>query len=162
MEKAEKEDVLTIYEVSYLFLPFGASGDVLAKAEDLKKTISSLEGQMISFEEPVLIDLAYPMVKVTNSSRQKADSGYFGWVKFELSQNKIADLKKALDSNDLILRYLIIKTVRENTMLEGKMKLRKEEKNVPEEIKEEVKPAENVPVSIPEDIDKTIDDLVIV
>ncbi len=167
--KAPKDDSITIYEVSFIFLPTIAEADVVSKVENLRQTISKAGGTIISHEDPVLIDLAYRMTKVTPNSRHKADSGYFGWVKFEISRDNVEAIKKiqkSLDDNEEILRSLIIKTVRENTLINGKMKLQKEEKTKKtystEEIDESVDLGEELPKEASsEDMDKSIDELVI-
>ncbi len=162
MEKDNKEKGVdtTVYEMSYLLLPSLASEQVPAKATELKDMVTSAGGAVISFEEPILIDLAYPMLKVTLTSRQKVDSGYFGWIKFEIGSENVEIIKKNLDTNADVVRYLIVKTVRENTLLGGKMNIQKEERMKKEEdalveVSEEVKDT-----SI-EEMDKSIDDLVI-
>lgn len=159
----EKGDTLTIYEVSYLLLPSLAIEQVPAKVTVLKKLLTSVGGQVISDENPILIDLAYPMTKVVQTVRHKCTMGYFGWVKFEVDKEGIEAIKKGLDMDNEILRYLIIKTVRENTLLNGKMKLKFEEsKKAVDGYESEVV---EVPVvekeATPEEIDKSIDDLVI-
>ena len=160
----KKDDTLTVYEVSYLLLPSLATEQVPSNAALLKEMLTSAGGAIISDENPILIDLAYPMVKVVQTLRHKATSGYFGWIKFEIASEGIEAVKKSLDGNDKILRYLIIKTVRENTLLEGKMKLRKEDS-----VKRQAEGADEVSLEIspeketaPEELDKSIDDLVIV
>ncbi|HBD25171.1 MAG TPA: hypothetical protein DCZ96_04030 [Candidatus Zambryskibacteria bacterium] len=160
----EKGDNLTIYEVSYLLLPSLALEQVPAKVTALKKTLTSVGGQVISDENPILIDLAYPMTKVVGTIRHKCTMGYFGWVKFETTKEGIEAIKKSLDMDNEILRYLIIKTVRENTLLSGKMKLKSEDDSKRQTDGYESETVE-VPVvekeATPEEIDKSIDDLVI-
>lgn len=157
-----KGDMGTVYEVSYLLLPSLAEEQVPAKATALQDVLTSAGGAIISDENPILIDLAYSMTKVVGTTRHKVNSGYFGWVKFEMPKTEgvagIEAVKKSLDANPEITRYLIIKTVRENTLLEGKMKLRKEEKRRDEEL-ENVSP--ELVKADSEEIDKSIDDLVI-
>jgi hypothetical protein len=72
-------------------------------------------------------------------------------------------VKKSFDANSDVLRYLIIKTVRENTLLNGKMKLRKEENRTASEpdTLTDVSEGEAKEVA-PEELDKSIDELVIV
>jgi ribosomal protein S6 len=157
----EKGDMAVVYEVSYLLLPSLAQEQVPAKADAIQNIVTSAGGAVISGENPVLIDLAYPMVKVISTVRHKVVSGYFGWLKFELSAEGIEKVKKALDANDDVVRYLIIRTVRENTLLTGKMKLQKEERVRREEDGASPDaPAEKAEVN-PEEVDKSIDDLVI-
>ncbi len=154
----EREDMVPVYEVSYLLLPSLAHEQVPAKATALKEMLTSAGGEVLSDEDPVLIDLAYPMTKVVQTTRHKVNTGYFGWIKFELSSTGIEAVKKSLDANNEILRYLIIKTVKENTLLNGKMKLAKEESVREEDV--EVS-AEESKSTAPEEVDKSIDDLVI-
>ena len=158
----EKGDMLTVYEVSYLLLPSLAVEQVPREMESIKESIISRGGVVLSGETPVLIDLAYPMTKVVQTVRHKVSTGYFGWIKFELSAEGIEVVKKNLDAENDVLRYLIIKTVRENTLLNGKMKLQKEERarREGEENAEEVVPEAVKEVS-PEELDKSIDDLVV-
>jgi len=122
------EGSLTVYEASYLLLPTMSEEQVPQKVAGIKEALVSVGAEVISSEDPVLIDLAYSMVKVMQTSRAKADEGYFGWVKFEVSGDKIDSIKKFFDNNADVLRYLIIKTVKENTLLNGKMKLKSEDK----------------------------------
>lgn len=149
-----KEGNLTVYEASYLLLPTMSEEQVPQKVASIKEALVSFGSEVISSEDPVLIDLAYSMVKVMQTSRAKADEGYFGWVKFEVSTDKIDSIKKFFDNNADVLRYLIIKTVKENTLLNGKMKLKSEDKakkfdevldeNVEEVVVEEDKVVEEV------------------
>ncbi len=168
-EKQGKNDEVLVYEVSYILLPHINSGDVPAKADSLKNEIISLGGEIISGENPVLIELSYPMVKTVGATRNKVTSGYFGWLKFELKRGEeagILKVKKMLDGNSDIVRFLLINTVRENTLLNGKMVLvneEKEKKSPDEEVPYEGESTEVVEEkSTTEDIDKSIDDLVIV
>jgi ribosomal protein S6 len=158
------DDTSTVYEVSYLLLPSLALEQVPAKVAALKAYLTSAGGQMISDENPILIDLAYPMTKVVQTSRHKCTMGYFGWAKFETTKEGIEAVKKSFDMDNEILRYLIIRTVRENTLLSGKMKLKSEDSSkrfggsLETEVVEPVAEKE----ATPEEIDKSIDDLVIV
>ena len=158
----EKGDTLAVYEASYLLLPSLAVEQVPAKVASLKKMLTSVGGQVISDENPILIDLAYPMTKVVGTLRHKCTKGYFGWVKFETTKEGIEAVKKGLDMDNEILRHIIIRTVRENTLLSGKMKLKSEDKKLGEGYETEViEPVVPEKESTPEEIDKSIDDLVI-
>ena len=152
----EKES--TVYEISLLFLPTLSQEEALARAEHIRSDIAKRGGQVISHEDPISIPLAYKMVKVIGTSHQKFDKGYFAWIKFEMSPETLSDLKKHLDEDGSVLRYLIIKTVRENTLLHGHMMFRKEEKAAKEPTDEAATESKDESL---EDLDKSIDDLVI-
>ena len=159
----EKVDGMNVYELSYILLPSLAESEVPARVSSFKDMVTLAGGTVISFEEPILIDLAYSMTKITPVSRTKVSSGYFGWIKFELLSEEIEKLKNKLDVNAEVVRYLLVKTVRENTLLNGKMKFQKEERKkeeeLPEEVVVDVAPVEALP-AVADDIDKSIDDLV--
>src|SRR6185369_9681644 len=93
MEKEKKTngtvDTMTVYEVSYLLLPSLAIEQVPAKAASVQDMLTSVGGMVLAHEEPTLIDLAYPMTKVIQTSRHKVTAGYFGWVKFEITKDGI-------------------------------------------------------------------------
>lgn len=117
-----------VYEASYLLLPTLSQEQVPGKVAGIKEALVSFGATLISDEDPVLIDLAYQMEKVVQTNRHKANEGYFGWVKFELEKSSINLVKKFLDESPDVLRHLIIKTVKENTLLNGKMKLKSEDR----------------------------------
>lgn len=118
-----------VYEVSYILLPTIGEDGLTKRVGDIKSKATSLGANLVSGEDGVMIDLAYPMTKVSPSTRVKVKEGYFGWLKFELNSDLISEFKKYLDNQDDVVRYLIIKTVKENTLLNGKMKLKTEDKS---------------------------------
>lgn len=165
MESGENQEKGSVYEVSYLLLPSISAEQIDTKVATLKGLIQKIGAEFISDENPVLIDLAYPMTKVVATVSHKCDSGYFGWAKFEAEAGKLTDLKKSLDNNGDVLRYLIIKTVRENTLLNGKMKFKSEEraqKYEDEVVADAVDVPEIVKETSAEELDKSIDELVVV
>ncbi len=83
---------------------------------NLKELLLSLGGKMISDEMPVIIPLAYTMQKTVQNVRNKYNTAYFGWMKFYMDANIAPDLKKKLDLDANIIRFLILKTVKENTI----------------------------------------------
>lgn len=154
---ANKTDTSKIYELGYILVSSLPDEKIAEEVESIKTLLAKNGAEVVSSEDPILIDLAYPMVKVVSAQRQKYSRGYFGWVKFEGEPEALSEIKKALDLSTTVLRYMIVKTIRENTLLNGKMVLRKEEREemAPEEVGDEVL-AESAEV-----LDKSIDDLVI-
>ena len=110
--KADKR----VYELGYLLVSTLSPEEMPVASGELKELISSFEGDHISEDMPKLINLAYPMVKVVSNVRSKFDTGYFGWFKFFMSPEKVLELKKKVDLHPNIIRFLILKTVQENTL----------------------------------------------
>ena len=105
-----------VYELGYLLVPSLSEEDTPVTFGNLKELISSLGGMVISDEIPKMLNLAYPMVKVIDNLRNKFKTAYFGWIKFTMDSEKILELKKRLDLDSNFLRFLILKTVKENTI----------------------------------------------
>jgi ribosomal protein S6 len=125
----------------------------------LKELAVSFGGEVISDDMPKMINLAYSMQKVTSNVRRKFNTAYFGWIKFTMEASQILELKKRLDLDPTIIRFLILKTVKENTIaakrfVRGEIYTRKPKSKTPEN--ESVAPINK------EEIDKEIDALVAV
>ncbi len=150
-----------VYEVGYLLVPTLGEENVPAIYGNLKELVSSFGGEMISDEMPKMIDLAYTMEKVTANVRSKFNTAYFGWVKFYIDSQKVLELKKklALDAN--IIRFLIVKTVKENTIAAKRFVHRDTFKKRTPVMKEGAENEEVVPIN-KEEIDKEIDAMVAV
>ncbi len=105
-----------IYEVGYLILPTIGEEGVAPEVSKLKETLTSVEAKVIADEYPVLISLQYEMVKRIDTKNVRFNQGFFGWIKFEAEGKDIEAIKKQMDLNKAILRYIIVSTVRENTI----------------------------------------------
>src|SRR3989338_3185716 len=105
-----------VYELGYLLVPTITQDDLPVTYGNIKEVISSLEGVIISDEMPKMIPLAYSMSKVISNVRTKFNTAYFGWTKFTMEASKVLELKKKLDLDPNFIRFLLLKTVKENTI----------------------------------------------
>lgn len=160
-EDREMEGELRVYEVSYLLLPFITEEDAPKEAGRVKEHVSLSGGTVFSEEEPKLIKLAYPMSKIIANKNTNFDNAYFGWAKFEGEPESIAKIKKALENNENVLRFLILKTTKDSIATRKPFPFAVKPKPISTPVaKEEVK--SEVPQEInEEELDKTIEDLVI-
>jgi len=154
----KEDEVARIYEVGYLLVPTFEEINLPVAYGNLKELIVSFGGTIISDEMPKMILLAYAMVKVVANVRNKFSTAYFGWAKFTMKMDSVLELKKKLDLDPNIIRFLILKTVKENTIaakrfVRGDMRGRRPrvEKNENDEIA--------TPIN-KEEIDKEIDAMV--
>lgn len=105
-----------VYEISFIFDNKLDEGAALEKGNAIKQSIATLGGSFISEEAPYMRELAYEMTRVQKNVNVRFNEGYFGWIKFELAGDKIKDLEKGLKLDEEIIRYMVVKTVRENTV----------------------------------------------
>ncbi|MBI2630686.1 30S ribosomal protein S6 [Candidatus Nomurabacteria bacterium] len=155
----EKDANSRVYELAYLLVPTLSEEDVPVSYGNLKEMVSSFGGAVISNEMPKMIPLAYSMAKVISNLRNKFNTAYFGWIKFMMDSDKVLELKKKLDLDITVIRFLILKTVKENTIA-AKRFVRPDMHRKPKFAKEGTdEPA--VPIN-KEEIDKEIDAMVAV
>lgn len=105
-----------VYEVSFIFDNKLDESAALEKANVLKQSIAALGGSFISEEAPYMRELAYEMTRVVNNVNVRWNEGFFGWIKFELDGEKVKEFEKALKLDEQVIRYIVVKTVRDNTV----------------------------------------------
>jgi len=133
----------TVFEVGYHILPTLSDELVASEIAEIKALIEEKGGKVIGEGEPELIDLEYEMTKVLNNTRERFQTAYFGWVKFELVEGAVT-IKEELDQRLNVLRYLLIKTIREDIAAPTSVPLHEvkiDENKVIETPKKEEKPS---------------------
>lgn len=151
-----------IYEIGYLILPTVAEEKLAPEVSKLKEILEEVKAEVISDEYPVLISLEYEMTKRIDTKNMRFSQGYFGWVKFEAQPEDIETVKKQFDLNKVILRHIIISTVRENTINSKKplvSNLVSRSSRTPKVVVEDALPIDEEAVD--EQIDKLVEDVVV-
>lgn len=97
------------YEFAYHVLPTVAEGEVAGVIESLKAHITKAGGAFTIEESPQRIDLAYEIVKPVDGKNRKFASAYFGWVRFTLNPDAVAELTEELEGMPELLRSITIK-----------------------------------------------------
>lgn len=157
-----------VYEIGYLLVPQIKEEDLDAEIDAVRKKVTDQGGLPISEGRAELMELAYPMQKVINNEQQTYTKGYFGWIKFDVSPEKVSAIKDSLDATTKLIRFILVSTVRENTLIGNKLvgKLGRDgddkksptAESVPAPRKVEEKSDEPIDE---EELDKQIDDLVV-
>ena len=155
----EKENEGRIYEVGYLLVPTISEEELPVTYGNLKELVVSLGGDIISDDMLRMIDLAYPMYKTLQNVITKFDNAYFGWVKFSMEPEKVLELKKKLDLDLNIIRFLTMKTVKENTIAAKRFVNRDAIRRKVPMMKKDGEAEEVVPIN-KEEVDKEIDAMV--
>lgn len=106
----ENKDIeLTTYEVGYILIPTLSDEAALEEAGKIVNLVEEAGGSLFKQKNPEMMDLAYDMKKEIERKRHTFNKAHFGSIIFDLASDKIADIKKALDESDTVLRFLIIK-----------------------------------------------------
>lgn len=157
MTKESSKDNAKVYEIGFHIAPFVGEENVAHEVSHIKDVLDAMRAEVISEDFPRLRALAYPIAKIVKGDKKVSTEAYFGWVKFELPSDKIEAFKKEIEKLDNVIRYLVIGTVRENTLYGAKFVQDKEAKREQKlekksEVKEEINEVE---------LDKSIDSLVV-
>lgn len=121
MEDINDEGVDTeprIYELGYHIIPAVSEEEAPQEAAAIKEFIVSHGGTAISEQASQHMTLAYPMYRTENGKKETFETAHFGGIKFEMNPAQVIEVKNVLDINKNILRYIIFKTVKENTRAE--------------------------------------------
>ncbi|MCB9805989.1 30S ribosomal protein S6 [Candidatus Nomurabacteria bacterium] len=165
-------DKVTLYEVAFNIIPTLGDDGATKTFEQAKKAVEKVKVETLIESSPALLPLKYTMSKTVDSKKQKHNTAYFAWVKFDADPSQIESLKEELDHITGILRYMVIKTEKETNlsanevaeMLSGKSEEveenKTEEKNneVESEVVEEGEA--EIEASSDEEVDKAIDEMV--
>lgn len=145
-----------IYEVGFQIVPSVSEDKIGEEFSKIKDAIEKNQAIIISESTPKFCQLSYEMRKESAGKYQKYNTAYFGSVKFEASAEESLKIGEAFKINPSILRYLIIKTVRENTMTVPKIPFYRKAETQKDSNKKDEKVADKTPVSEIE-LDKAID-----
>jgi ribosomal protein S6 len=134
-----------------------------AEVTAIKDLLEANGAVFISEEFPKLKPLAYKMTKVVGARHLKFDTAYFGWFKFEIAPDVIDTIKKTLERNDNVIRFILVKTVRESTLSVIKAPTyRTEEKKPIPGLGKDSKKDESVKSPMSEaELEKTIEQLIV-
>lgn len=146
-ENEKTGERMHVYELGFLIVPTVAEDQVSGEVSAIQDILKTAGATVIAEEFPKLIPLAYQMEQSFEAKLRKFNEAYFGWIKYETSVGQTANIKKELDKRSNILRSLLIKTVRENTLYSTKLAEAAEKQEADEAAQKE--------------LDKSIDALVI-
>ncbi len=160
-QMSEREDALKLYEVGFHIIPTLSEEQIGQEVAQIKAIIEKAGGKVVYEEAPRLRPLAYEIPKMTNGVRRNHDRSYFGFIKFDCTGEEATAIKEALDKKDTILRFILLKTVKENILYGSKLAIRGDSIRSTKKSKEdEEKEGIATPITAAE-LDKTIDELVI-
>lgn len=164
----EEQDEGAVYELGYHLLGTTPTEQVAGAVADVKALIEKHGGIFISEEFPQLIRLAYTIIRRSAGGSEKHDMAHFGSIKFEMSPAEVVKLKEDLEEQHAVLRFIITRTVREDTRaprraLGGERRGESPEPSAGVEAKTAPatpKPTETGEPMSEADLDKTIEELV--
>ncbi len=147
-----------VYEIGFHLIPSLSEEEVSKEVVAIKKAIEDAGGVFIAEGYPKMRTLEYTIEVPITMPKSRFSHAQFGWIKFEAEPEAVSSIKKAVSGSENVIRMIIVKTVRDNTLYGYKLKQKKEAEERREE--EAKKNSENFKVS-DEEIDKSIDEIIV-
>lgn len=157
MDTTIAKDNEKIYEIGFHIAPIVGDEKIADEVQGIKSLLEKINASVVSEDFPRQKALAYPLSKMIGGGKKTFKEAYFGWIKFEGEPASVALFNKEVEKLPNILRYLIIKTVRENTLHTPKFSAKYESKGKNEGAKSSEPKGEVNEV----EVDKAIDELVV-
>jgi len=143
-----------VYELGFLLVPEITEEKLPEAFGAIKDVVQKHGGVAISEEFPKHMALAYTIERPFNNKIERYNEAFFSWIKFELAADALKALDAELRLRGDVVRFLVVKTVRENTM-SAKRPMSVRRKGVASKEKDP-----NAPEMSKEEIDREIDALV--
>lgn len=155
----EAEAEKNVYEVGFHLVPSVPQDEVGTIFSAFKSDLEKKGATIMVEGSPKMMTLSYTMKKAKAGKYTKYNQSYFGWIKFKIGSEKISEMDDEYTANEQILRYIIIKTVPENTMSIPKAQTFSKAKNADGDIVSKKKESEEKEVKeVSEtEIDKALD-----
>jgi len=163
-DEGTKDGELRLYELGYHLLPTVAEEALGEEVSKLKDAIEKRGGIFVSDEMPKMIQLAYSLPKIISNKRKNFSSAHFGWMRFQMSGEEADKLKRDLEKNKNILRFILLKTVPPKAVLPKRMTFFAPQKPIiQKEMKETKLEEEKVRgrEMTEAELDKTIEELIV-
>jgi ribosomal protein S6 len=156
-DKSETRPKPQHYEAGYHFAPTAGDDALAAEVARLRESIEGAGGVIVKEQALRRMSLAYTIERRRGGSREKFKTSYFGWILFEGSTETARTLSEVLKSNEALIRYLVIKTEKEELVHPRPRSVFK--RSAVRETEQQPAPTTTAPVSTDE-LDKEIERLV--
>ena len=158
-ETAGDEVVLRVYEVGYHIVPSIKEEELDKAVGTIRSEIEKAGGSFIAEGAPSLTRLAYEIEGREGGKRVEYDRAYFGWIKFESAVAGALLLEASLKKNADIARFIMFRTVREDTRAKMKAPTLREVKRTDTIKSTPRRPEETAAPVSEEDLEKALQDI---
>ncbi len=152
-------DETAVYELAFHIVPQTPEEGLGAVVEKLRAIIGKAE--FIAEQAPEKKNLAYTIIISHTGKREKFDTAYFGWIKFATRRDAIPAIEQGVRAAKEVLRYLLVETVRENTMEQPRRAVFTSDRLEGRTIEKPVAPVEKASDVSEEELDKSLENLIV-
>jgi|SRR3989344_2224902 len=156
---AGEENEPNIYEFGFLLSPNIAEEALAGSVAALKERFEKRGAAFISEEFPKKIGLAYPIVAARDGAKVRFGTAYLGALKYQVPPQEAAALHGECAADPALLRFLLVRTVRESAAPRRAPAFLKPE--APRSAEPSAPRKAEKPSMTTEELDRTIEELVI-
>lgn len=112
----ENQQETQVYEAAFHIDANLSDTEVKKTFDSVREAIASNGGTAFAESAPRRMDLAYTISHISEGSRRDHVSSHFAWVAYEGTTENQEAIDEALKSNAAIIRYLVLKTTKEEAL----------------------------------------------
>ena len=155
------DDDRRVYEVGFHLIPSLSEEEVAGEVSNIKRVIEDAGGEHFTEGYPKMRALTYTMEIPGSIPKQKYDHAHFGWIKFDATPDAAESVQAALSSSASVIRFLVTRTVRENTLYGYKLKQQRRVAEGTDQKKDGSESSGKSADVSEEEIDKSIEELIV-
>jgi len=141
-----------LYELGFHLDPAITEDQIPSKVDGIKKVLTDKGAEIVKEGEAKAMKLSYEITKAISGKNVRFNTSIFDWVKFNATAEGIEAIKEEIDSNDEVIRSIIVKTTDDEEHSTSKIANEEEEAEMDEEEVEDSEPKVE-----PKEIEKKLD-----
>lgn len=142
-----------LYELGFHLDPAITEDKVSSKIDGIKKVLLDNGAEVVKEGEAKAMKLSYEITKAISGKNIRFNTSTFSWVKFNATVEGIESIKEEIDSDDEVIRSIIVKTTDDEEHSTSKIANEEEEAEMDEKEAEESEPTIE-----PKEIEKKLDE----
>lgn len=148
-----------MYEIAFHLTSKLNEEEAAHETEAVAAAVRAHEGEILMTELPTLRPLTYPMSKVIKGKREEVEQAYFGWMQVRIEADKLPALMSTLGAMVSVMRVMSMILPKEALLPRPALKvIRTPEREL---VRVEKPAAPAAPAMTEEELDKTIESLVV-
>jgi len=141
-----------LYELGFHLDPAITEDKISSKIDEIKKVLTDNGAEVVVEGEAKAMKLSYEITKAISGKNIRFNTSTFSWIKFNTTAEGIEAIKEEIDSNDEVIRSIIVKTTDDEEHSTSKIANEEEEAEMDEQESEDSEPKVE-----PKEIEKELD-----
>ena len=122
-----------LYELGFHLDPAITEDKISSKIDGIKKVLSDNGSEIVKEGEAKAMKLSYEITKAISGKNVRFNTSTFSWVMFNATAEGIEAIKEDIDSDDQVIRSIIVKTTDDEEHSTSKIANEEEETEMDEE-----------------------------